>query len=766
MNITQGFKIRVGLLLLLWAICLYLTQSSIEIIGISSATIGLLLVFICTGIVLFYVWHKIIEPYLEALRLAAEIGKGNTTVQTDIQDDLTKSLLNISDNFNEAAKYSLAIGDGEFEKKLVLLNDTKGLGYALNEMSLKLQHVAEEDRKRNWVFNGEAKFGDLLRTNQDQNYDEISFLYIKELVKYLGANQGGVYLINKEDEKNIFLKLVACYAFDKRKYQQQILDIEEGLLGQCIKDKDYVYLDDIPDNYIKITSGLGDANPKSILIVPLMVNEEVLGVIEIASFQTYQRYEIQFVQQLAQVFAATVSNMQINTKTKILLEESRKATEELTAKEDDLKANSIELIKIQEALNEKLIEIERESAYTQSIVTAINSTNASLVMDINGNIIDVNSMFSSIMEYSREDLIGSPELNFVSADEITSERYQMLIDSVRGGTSNSGEFRRISKSGRELWITGSYSPIFDIDGVVYKIILFAQFTTEQKEKELELKSKIDAINNSIGSLELGLEMNVISANPIFLNDFGYKRMELRGKKFDFVLEPDFFVSDKFETLWELVSDDNVISQEIKMITKDGKLKHYMANFSPSKNLEGRIHKILVLLFDLTEQYLLSQQLNVLLKEAQKENILLELKAETNNDDFAADLVEILTSIEIPTTDALLLNLLKEKNVPYLKIDEHKTITSISENMAKLLSFDQSACIGEPIFSYLKFESESQSSSLDLINDNALSQYKLLFETSDFATILMNVYVVPIVVEEGKFNYVLIALNEEPKNSTI
>ena len=766
MNITLGFKIRVSLLLFFWAICLYLNQTSIEIVGVSAAFIGQLLVFIYTIVVLYYVWDKVIAPYLEALRLAVEIGKGNTAIQTDIQDNLTKSLLNISDNFNEAAKYSLAIGDGEFEKKLVLLNETKGLGYALNEMSLKLQHVAEEDRKRNWVFNGEAKFGELLRKNQDQNYDEISFLFVKELVKYLGANQGGVYLINKEDEKNKFLKLVACYAFDKRKYLQQIVDLGEGLLGQCINDKDYVYLDDIPDNYIKITSGLGDANPKSILIVPLMVNEEVLGVVEVASFQTYQLYEIQFIQQLAQVFAATVSSMQINTKTKLLLEESRKATEELTAKEDDLKANSIELIKIQEALNEKLIEIERESAYTQSIVTAINSTNASLVMDIQGNIIDVNDMFISIMEYAREDLIGTPELNFVSAEEISSERYQMLIDSVKGGTSNSGEFRRISKSGRELWITGSYSPIFDINGSVYKIILFAQFTTEQKEKELELKSKIDAINSSIGTLELGLGLNVISANPIFLNDFGYKRMELRGKKFDFVLEPTYFASDKFTTLWELVSDDNVISQEITMLTKEGKVKHYMANFSPSKNLEGHIHKVLVLLFDLTEQYLLTQQLDHLLKEAKRQNILLELKAETNNDDFTEELAGILTSIEIPTSDDTLLKLLEAKKVPYLEIDEDKTIRSISDNMAQLLCYKQAECIGIPLFSRLKIDADNDILPLGILNDNELSQFKLLFETKDLTTILMNVYIVPIKMETGKFNYMLIMLNEEPDNTSI
>ncbi len=759
-KITYGFATIASLIFASWLFLLYSFQYQIQIFGISLKTLTFVSLSISIVGLIVFAWYALVLPYKNAISLAKEIINGNTNIDTKLNDDLNTSLIKIVDNFNEATQFSLSIGDGTFDKKLKLLNSNDGLGYALNEMSVKLQNVAEEERKRNWNINGIAKFGEILRANQDQSFYEISFLYIRDLVKYLNANQGGVYLINNKEEKP-FIELIACFAFDRRKYLSRKLDIEEGLLAQCIIEKDYIYMDDVPEDYIKITSGLGDSNPRSILIVPLMVNEEVLGAIEIASFSTLQWFEIQFVQQVATSFAATVSNMQIAANTQRLLEESRKATEELTAKEEVLKANTKEMVKIQEALNDKLIEIEKESAYTQSIVSAINTTNASLVMDMDGNILEVNEMFLSIMEYTKEELIGKLELTFVAQDEIVSERYQMMIDSVRGGAFNSGEFKRISKSGRELWISGSYSPIFDVNGVPYKIILFAQFTTEQKERELELKSKIEAINNSIGTMELGLEMNLITANQVFLRDFGYKRMDLRNKKLEFVLEKDYVNSEEFTVLWDLVKDDNVISQPLKMITKDGITKHYVATFSPTKNLIGNIYKVLVILIDLTEQNLLREQVNLLLKEEKRKNALLSMKVDANETAYAEELSELLTSLdEVNSRDAIS-NLLLKKKVPLLELDEKQDITLVNDILLNIIGFSRESIIGESLFDLLMINLEDTHYVSDKILNNDLSQFKLRFKTIESNLIYFNVYIVRVNYEENLHRYVLIIMNEEP-----
>ena len=489
-----------------------------------------------------------------------------------------------------------------------------------------------------------------------------------------------------------------------------------------------------------------------------MVNEEVLGVIEMASFHTLKPFEIQFIRQIAQGFAITIRNMQTNAKTQSLLEESRKATEELKAKEDDLKQNSTELIKIQEALNEKLVEIEKESAYTQSIVTAINSTNASLVMDLDGTIMDVNEMFLSIMEYTREELIGKKEITFVAEDEIVTERYQMMIGSVKDGAYNSGEFRRINKSGRELWISGSYSPIFDVNGNAYKIVLFAQFTTEQKEKELELKSKIEAINSSIPTIELNLDLSVITANPIFLKDFGYKRMDMRNKKIDFVLEPNYTQSDEFVVLWDLVSEDNVMTQPLRMITKEGIIKHYIANFSPTKNLIGQVYKVLVILIDLTEQNLLKEQLNLLLKEEKRKTALLELKIDANEATFVEELVEVLGDFENSIALEKLNLLISSNNIPTLELDKQTNVSDANVSMLNLLGLKHETCINTSFFDLVEVDENELVQTTNKIYSNTLCQFKFRFKLTGGSFIYLNVYIIPIIKQD---KYLVIVLNEEP-----
>ncbi len=191
-------------------------------------------------------------------------------------------------------------------------------------------------------------------------------------------------------------------------------------------------------------------------------------------------------------------------------------------------------------------------------------------------------MYLSLMEYTARELIGSPEKNFVSPDELNSQRYDMMWESVRTGAYNSGEFKRMSKSGRELWLTGTYSPIFNLEGQPYKIVQFAQFTTEQKERELELVSKIDALNQAVAVLEINLEGKIITGNSVFLKSFGFKRIELRNKCFLSLLDPEVAQSEEFVALWSSLCQGTISQRNLRMRSDDGGYKHYLVWFSPSK----------------------------------------------------------------------------------------------------------------------------------------------------------------------------------------
>ena len=717
----------------------------------------------------FYVWYFLVQPIEKILHYAQDVLDGRNVdsfyyKKGNLIDEIGVSIHSLAENIDEATSFSIAIGEGNFDQNLEKLNVKEGLGHALQEMRIKLQNVADEEAKRNWSVNGVAIFGELLRKEQAAGFEELSFLYVRQLVKYLQANQGGVYLINFENQNDLHIELIASFAFDRRKHSVRRLEMEEGLVAQCIIEADYIYMDDVPDNYIRISSGLGDSNPRSVLLVPLKTNDIVLGVVEIASFNTFKEYQIDFVKQVAESFAATISTMRVNANTARLLEESHKITEELKAKEEVLHRNSQELRETQSALEVKMVEIEQEAAYTKSIVTAINSTNASLLLDMEGNILEVNQMFLSIMDYKKEELVGKNEISLVAEEEIVSERYKMLMESVKSGSYNSGEYKRISKSGKELWITGSYSPIFDVNGIPIKIVLFAQFTTEQKERELELKSKIDAINSSIATIELDLNCGIISGNAVFMKDFGFKRMDMKGLKFESILEPGFVNSDEFAVLWELVVGDNVMTKPLTLYTKDNQEKQYVANFSPTKNLQGKVYKILVILIDFTDQYLLKEQLTLLLQEEKRKSTLLELQIESGKEDFAEEISSLLVDLQdgIDISPFKIEMLFMKHPVPSITIDANSVVTNVSESIQNILGFKRGEIIGKNI---LEFTSPTQSELLrriSIFTSRTFRQAKLPLLSSDGKEIIMNTYLVP-AVEGVDDCTVMLLVNEEIKS---
>jgi CHASE3 domain sensor protein len=265
------------------------------------------------------------------------------------------------------------IGSGKYDSQFTPLSDHDVLGNSLLRMRDSLARIAEDDKKRNWTTEGIAKFGEILRSN-NSDVQKLSDEIIGSLVKYLKANQGALYLIDEADatdEKT--MSMISCFAWDKKKFINQKIHKGEGLAGQAWQEKDIIYLTDVPQNYIKIVSGLGDANPTSILIVPLKVNDEIYGVVEVASFYLIADHEIEFVKKIAESIAATISTVKINERTQKLLTESQQMTEEMRAQEEEMRQNMEELQATQEgmkrqeqdlvqSMEEKFKKLKEESA--------------------------------------------------------------------------------------------------------------------------------------------------------------------------------------------------------------------------------------------------------------------------------------------------------------------------------------------------------------------------------------------------------------------
>lgn len=592
------YHILVGLLTLIFLLALSVyfwgkeKWSFVFIIAI------VLLSLLC--IYLLYRHFRVAIPHL--IEISDEVSTGNFNASLRRRVDktllpLVYSFNRVVNNFKNATHFALHIGEGKFDAPFQKAGEGDLLGEALIEMRNKLKkaYEDEEERRRQGRIRGEM--GNLLRQYQRSELKTLCDAFLAKLIPILDLNQGGIFLIIKEENTQPFLELVSCYAYNKKKYIEKRLSINQGLIGQCLKEKNTIYLEEIPENYIYITSGLGQAVPQSLLLTPIRANEKIIGVLEVASLHSIGRENIQLVEVLSERLGGIIATIQTNEQTKKFLEEATRINTELMSKEHLMRKNAEELSRVKEELSKKLLEQQQESNLMKYILEAINKTNAAVEFDFEGNIISVNEMYLKVMGYQKEELIGQNESILLPQDEIDSQRYRLLWESLRSGAHITGEYRRVSKSGKEVWLNGTYNPIFDIDGRPTSVIQFAQFTTEEKEKDLDYASKIAALNQSVPVLELDLHCHIKTANQLFANMTQYKRNQLIKKNFCELIP----AKEDFQKEWEQIIAGEVKNMVLAIIAADNTLMFFHTNFCPIRNLEGKIHKVQVIMVNITEQ---------------------------------------------------------------------------------------------------------------------------------------------------------------------
>jgi putative methionine-R-sulfoxide reductase with GAF domain len=238
----------------------------------------------------------------------------------------------------------------EMDKKNAVLEEASA---SLQDNLKELEKAQLAEQKRSWATEGISRVSEIIRTtsNPQEMYDKI----ISLIVQYARANQGGLYIVHSKNEINpeTTIKLASCYAYARKKHIEQVYSPGEGLLGQAYLEKEHIFITDIPENYVRITSGLGASNPRSLLIMPMMVNEVVEGVLEIASFQKFEQHEIDFFSRLGETIASSIQHQRINEHTRYLLENTLMQSEQMRAQEEEMRQNMEELASTQEEMQRK-----------------------------------------------------------------------------------------------------------------------------------------------------------------------------------------------------------------------------------------------------------------------------------------------------------------------------------------------------------------------------------------------------------------------------
>lgn len=336
--------------------------------------ITIILSLVLVGFVILMIAKNITQPISLATKALKNLSEGDIDIESKVNitsgdeiEDMGNSVNALIDGLNKTEQFAREIENGNLDSTYDLLGEKDKLGHALVSMrdSLKIAKKHEEERKveeekQNWTTQGIAKFSEILRRDND-NLENLSFNILSNLVNYVGAIQGGLFLLNENDSDDVFIEMMACYAYDRKKFLEKRIEKGEGLIGRCFIERKTIYMTDIPNDYVNITSGLGKENPSSILIVPLSVNDVVYGVIEIASFKEIEDYKRSFVEKVGESIASTVSSVKINVKTAALLEQTQQQAEEMAAQEEEMRQNMEELQATQEEMQRK------ESGYIQAI---------------------------------------------------------------------------------------------------------------------------------------------------------------------------------------------------------------------------------------------------------------------------------------------------------------------------------------------------------------------------------------------------------------
>jgi len=307
--------------------------------------------------VIFYFFNRQVLQPLNRL-------KSNTATQNFVEvfdknevGVVADQIKNTIEDLRDATDFVIAIGEGKLDLDYKTLDDhySKGenkLADSLIEMQTRLKAMNEEERKRQWSNEGLTRFVDILRSSSD-DLNVLGDKIIASLVQYTKSNQGALYILNDDDSRNKYLELISLFAFDIKKFEQQKIKLGEGILGQTFLEKETTYLANVPESYIRITSGLGDANPKSLLLVPLKVDTQVYGIIELASFNEYMPHEIAFVEKLGESIASTLASVRAAQKNRQLIQQFQQQTEEMRAQEEEMRQNMEELQATQEEIARK-----------------------------------------------------------------------------------------------------------------------------------------------------------------------------------------------------------------------------------------------------------------------------------------------------------------------------------------------------------------------------------------------------------------------------
>lgn len=561
----------------------------------------------------------LIDPLLSLKEVFKQMNQGKLPESViKHSDDEIGQMAEVTDQFAKSlrrtAEFAHEIGEGAFDTEFTPLSEEDTLGNALINMRDSIQESEKRDRERNWIVTGVAEIGDILRSHN--NLEELGDEVVAYVTQKINAIQGAFYVVNDEDKDNTFIEMKASYAYNKKKHLKGQFKFAEGLVGQSAIEQDTILRTEIPYDYVSVTSGLlGDQRPEALLIVPLITNEQVYGVLEFAGFEKFSARDVKFVEEISLIIARTVFNIKVNEKTRNLLSESQKMSNELQEQQEVLRQNAEEMQATQEELQrtnqqleEQIDEVERTQKRMASLLE--NASEVITIYEESGNIRYISPSVERIFGYSQQDMIGQSDAQYIKGDgaEVFSQMFQTLLDNPKESVTVQYVYQ--TKDNNEVWVETTGNNLLD-DPAVNGIVLNSRDITERKraEQEERMRSKMQALSENSPDLitRFDQEGTFFYINPTIETYTGKKPDHFLHKHINESGLNSSVVEQWLNILDNVKETQSKVAKEIGFPAEDG--EHIMhVNAIPEFDEGDSLESVLVVSHDITERKLIELEI--------------------------------------------------------------------------------------------------------------------------------------------------------------
>jgi PAS domain S-box-containing protein len=512
--------------------------------------------------------------------------------------------------------YARAVSEGDDPAPFDKMLDTE-LGRALKLIHLNIRSNRRKEREITWITEGKDMISRVLRIHNE--IDTLSYQVLKNMARYIQSVQGAMYLYDEESGR---IRNIAHYAYNRRKYTEQEFAIGEGLVGQCAYEMDYIYRTEIPDDYITITSGiLGDRKPSSILLVPLITNDQLQGVVEFAFLDPkVPKLTIQFTLELGEIIARTLFNLQVNMKTRMLLEESRKMTAELQQNELVMKRNAAEMKSTQQQLQHANAQLQKkieEEKLAQDRLHWLleNASEVISIYDKDYQLKYISPSVERILGYRPEEMVMGKDFERIdrkSSNEIR-KAFELLLEAPAQTVTLEYSYTR--KDGKRIFLASGIRNLLE-DPSVNGFIFNTRDITESKliEKEQRLKSRMQSLSEN--SLDLILRVStsgiIYYTNPVVEDYTGIAASGIVNKSLEEVGFNNTITELLKDTLHKVTGKPEKMNREITLpVALGGRSGERILHFNIIPEFQDReLETILFVGHDITEAKRIEKEIKI------------------------------------------------------------------------------------------------------------------------------------------------------------